>query len=371
MRKEILITGGAGFIGSHLANELLAHGHRIRIFDNLTPQVHGASRSRPDYLSAEADLRIGDIRDPDAVRSALEDIQVVFHFAARVGVGQSMYETAEYSSVNSYGTAVLLEQLVERGVEKLVVASSMSVYGEGLYRASDGRIVPAMERTQDQLRAGDWEVRSAEGETLEPLPTAETKPPNLNSVYALSKYDQEQMCLIMGRAYGIQTLALRFWNAYGPYQALSNPYTGVIANFAARLMNGNPPLINEDGLQQRDFVSVYDVARACRLAMESNADQQIFNIASGQAMTVLELAGHVARAIGRKHIEPEVTGRYRAGDIRHCFADISRARRILGYEPVVPLQAGLSDLALWLSGQKASDHVLQSRAELAQRGLMV
>jgi dTDP-L-rhamnose 4-epimerase len=206
---------------------------------------------------------------------------------------------------------------------------------------------------------------------LTPQPTPETKPASLNSIYALSKYDQEQMCLMIGRAYDIPAVALRFFNIFGPHQALSNPYTGVLAIFAARLLNGRAPLINEDGRQQRDFVSVYDVARACRLALEvEQAGGEVFNIASGNQYTILELGHRIARALG-KNIEPEITGQYRAGDIRHCFADISKARKLLGYQPLVTLEAGLEDLANWLEGQIAHDRVAESRTELAARGLMV
>lgn len=371
MHKQILITGGAGFIGSHLANELLEYGYRVRVLDNLCPQVHGPDARRPSYLNSEVELQVGDVRDPSAVRRALRDVDAVYHFVAAVGVGQSMYEIAEYTSINNLGTAVLLEALLKKRVERLIVASSMSLYGEGLYQDSAGRITAAAARTIDQIRAGDWEVRDEAGNVLTPLPTPETKPPSLNSVYALNKYDQEQLCLMIGRAYNMPVVALRFFNIFGPYQALSNPYTGVLAIFASRLLNGRAPLINEDGLQKRDFVSVYDVARACRLALETEAaGGEVFNIASGNQYTILELGNRIARALGRD-IEPELTGKYRAGDIRHCFADITKAKEILGYVPRIQLEEGLQDLAAWLEGQVACDRVAESRNELAARGLMV
>ena len=372
MAKQVLITGGAGFIGSHLAVELLRHGYRVRVLDSLIPQVHGPGHRRPAYLDPEVELQVGDVRDPIALRQALMGVDIVYHFAARVGVGQSMYEMAEYMSVNTQGTAVLLEQLVQRPVERVIVASSMSIYGEGLYQTASGEIKPAVDRTLTQLRAGDWEVKSAEGEPLTPIATPEWKTPSLSSVYALSKYDQEQMCMVVGRAYGIPTVVMRFFNAYGPNQALSNPYTGVLAIFASRLLNGNAPLVNEDGLQHRDFVSVYDVARACRLAQEKpEAAYQTFNVGGGKIYTVLEVAKKVTQALGKDRLKPEITGKYRAGDIRHCFADISHARKVLGFEPKVSLKKGLVDLAEWLSTQSASDRVMESRNELAQRGLMV
>ena len=372
MAKNVLITGGAGFIGSHLANELLKHGYRVRVLDNLCPQVHGPERRRPAYLNPEVELQVGDVRDPAAVHLALHGIDSVFHFVAVVGVGQSMYEIAEYTNVNNLGTAVLLEGLLKhKSIQKLLVASSMSIYGEGLYKDAKGRICTAVDRTLQQVKAQDWEVRNEAGDTLTPVATPESKTPSLASVYALSKYDQEQMCLMIGRAYQIPTVALRFFNIFGPNQALSNPYTGVLAIFASRLLNNRAPLINEDGYQKRDFVSVYDVARACRLALETKAaDGQVFNVASGNQYTVRQLGQRIAQVLG-KEIEPEITGKFRAGDIRHCFADISRAREVLGYEPKVGLEEGLVDLAAWLEGQIASDRVAESRNELAARGLMV
>jgi dTDP-L-rhamnose 4-epimerase len=370
MGQSILITGGAGFIGSHLSNELLNRGYRVRVLDNLCPQVHGPDRERPAYLNSEVELHVGDVRDPEAVRRALKGVDAVYHFVAAVGVGQSMYEIAEYTSVNNLGTAVLLEALLKHRVQRLIVASSMSIYGEGLYRRVDGTVTMG-ERSIHQVRAGEWELHDETGSPLTPVPTPEWKAPALPSVYALSKYDQERMCLMIGKAYDIEAVALRFFNIYGPYQALSNPYTGVLAIFASRLLNGNAPLINEDGNQLRDFVSVYDVARACRLALEVNAaDGHVFNVASGEQIRIKDLADRIATILG-KRVRPEVTGKYRAGDIRHCFADITQARKVLGYEPAVALEHGLEDLAEWLEGQIAYDRVAESRAELAARGLMV
>jgi dTDP-L-rhamnose 4-epimerase len=372
MAKNILITGGAGFIGSHLADALLAEGHHVRVLDNLTPQVHGEGAKRPSYLHEDVDLHVGDVRDPAACRRALLDVDVVYHFAARVGVGQSMYEIAEYTDVNNRGTAVLLEALSQRPIERLVVASSMSIYGEGLYTDPAGRLVHDAERTVDRLKNGEWEVAGPDGKPLSPVPTPESKRPAIASVYALGKYDQERMCLIVGGAYGIPTVALRFFNVYGPRQALSNPYTGVLAIFASRLLNDRSPLINEDGRQRRDFVNVKDVANACRLALHApGAAGQVFNIGSGHAYDVLEIAERVAAAVGKRAIKPEVTGKYRVGDIRHCYADISRAREILGYQPGVTLEAGLAELAAWLEGQAAEDRVEAARAELSQRGLAI
>jgi dTDP-L-rhamnose 4-epimerase len=372
MSKHVLITGGAGFIGSHLADELLDHGYRVRALDILSPQVHGADRKRPDYLDPEVELITGDVRDPEVVRRALRDIDAVYHLAAAVGVGQSMYAIEHYTSSNNVGTAVLLEALIERPVERLVVASSMSLYGEGLYRASDGTVDAGVHRILTQLQAGDWEVHDVRGEPLTPMATPETKTPCPASVYALSKYDQEQLCLMVGQAYKIPTVALRFFNVFGPRQALSNPYTGVLAIFTSRLLNSQAPLIYEDGHQQRDFVSVYDVVQACRLALAvPEAAGRVFNVGSGCHHTVRIIAECIAAVLGKEHIQPQITGRYRVGDIRHCFADITRARQVLGYDPRVTLDEGLIEFAAWVEGQMSFDGCSQAYAELQARGLTI
>ena len=372
MSKKILITGGAGFVGSHLADDLLARGYKVRALDSLVSQVHGSSKRRPSYLSKEVELVVGDIRDPKVVRRALSGIDYVAHLAAMVGVGQSMYEIEHYTCANGTGTAVLLEALVEHPVERLIVASSMSIYGEGLYRTPGGECIAGAERTADQIKRRDWEVRSIDGTSLIPMRTPETKCPALPSVYAISKYQQERLCMVVGQTYNIPTVALRFFNIFGKRQALSNPYTGVLAIFASRFLNNRPPLINEDGLQRRDFVSVHDVAQACRLALEvPGAAGHVFNVGSGVPHTILEVANKMARALGKEHIEPEITGRYRKGDIRNCFADISLARRVLGYQPCVTLEDGLIDLAEWLESQTATDRVVEASMELASRGLTV
>ncbi|HVA92944.1 MAG TPA: NAD-dependent epimerase/dehydratase family protein [Chloroflexota bacterium] len=379
---RVLITGGAGFIGSHVADDLLDHGYAVRVLDCLTPQVHGdagdGSSPRPAYLHGDVELLIGDVRDLDAVRHALAGVDLVCHLAAAVGVGQSMYQVAHYAHTNAVGTAVLLEALTRRPVRRLVVASSMSVYGEGLYARGDGGLVDDAERGAESLRRGDWEPRDREGRPLRPLPTPESKRPSLQSVYALSKFDQERLCLLIGRAYGISTVALRFFNTYGPRQALSNPYTGVLAIFAARLLAGDPPLIYEDGLQRRDFVSVRDVARACRLALESqNLSPEpmdaVFNIGSGERHTVLDVTQRLAAALGSPVI-PRVEGTYRAGDIRHCYADITRARERLAYHPEVSLAEGMAELVAWLAehgDREAHGGLENAQAELATRGLVI
>jgi dTDP-L-rhamnose 4-epimerase len=369
MSERILITGGAGFIGSHLARRLLQEGHEVRALDRLDPQVH-PERERPAYLDEEVELIKGDVRDPAAVAEAVDGVDAVVHLAARVGVGQSMYEIADYCSVNTVGTGVLLEALLENPVGRLVVASSMSVYGEGLYRDADGEVAEAVERDRAQLECGEWEPSARDGRSLTPEPTPESKHPSLCSVYALNKYDQERMCLLFGSSYDVPTTALRFFNGYGPDHALSNPYTGVLAIFGGRLLNGRPPLIFEDGEQRRDFVSVHDVARACALALERDtAAGCAVNVGSGESITVREIAERLARVTDRTGIEPQVTGKYRVGDIRHCFADIALAREVLGYEPQIALDDGMAELAEWLEGQTAEDRVESAHGELAARGL--
>jgi dTDP-L-rhamnose 4-epimerase len=313
---------------------------------------------------------VGDVRDNEALEEALSGVDAVYHFVALVGVGQSMYQISEYTSVNNVGTATLLEQLVKRPVDKLIVASSMSVYGEGLYLSPDGQRYDQAIRGADQLKAHQWEMTTPDGLPLRPIATPESKQPSLASVYALSKYDQEQMCLIVGRAYGIPTVALRFFNVYGPHQSLSNPYTGVLAIFGSRLLNEKKPIIFEDGQQLRDFVSVYDIAQACRLALEKDgAKDNVFNIGSGETVTVASIAERLAKVMG-KQIEPEISGKYRVGDIRHCFPDITRAREVLGYKPTYKLERGMHELAAWLDRQTADDRFGEMRAELAARGLV-
>jgi dTDP-L-rhamnose 4-epimerase len=363
LAESVLITGGAGFIGSHLADELVAAGYRVRVLDSLVEQVHDGAE-RPDYLNADVELIPGDVRNGDVVRGAVDGIDAVVHLAARVGVGQSMYEPAEYASVNSFGTAVLLEALLDHPVRKLVVASSMSIYGEGAYEPP-----AAVERSREQLERAEWEPRGPGGEELEPVPTPESKQPSLASVYALTKYDQERMGLLYGAAYDVPAVALRFFNVYGPRQALSNPYTGVLAIFAARLLNNRPPVVYEDGGQRRDFVHVTDVARACRLALERDgADGRAVNVGSGRSASVLEIGHELARGLG-KEIEPELPGSFRAGDIRNCFADVSLARELLDFEAKVSLEDGLAELTAWLETQTTPDRFDQAAAELAEKGL--
>lgn len=369
MGDSVLITGGAGFLGRHVAQALLDKGHRVRALDSLIEQVH-PTRTRPDGLPGDVELIFGDIRDPAAVLGALKGVDKVIHLAAEVGVGQSMYAVDRYTSVNEYGTAVLMQQLIERPVERVVVASSMSIYGEGLYRAADGSILDDVVRGP-RNSDGSWDPLDSSGAPLVPLPTPETKQPALKSVYAINKFVQERLTLTLTAQYGMQGVALRLWNIYGPGQALSNPYTGVLAIFASRIANGQSPMVFEDGEQRRDFVHVADVARAFMLALERpEADGQVFNIGSGEDRTINEVARLQARSMGRADLEPHITQQARAGDIRHNIPDLSKARDQLGYRPVEDFSAGLEELAEWVGHQEAEDRVGEARRELEMRGLV-
>jgi dTDP-L-rhamnose 4-epimerase len=368
---NILVTGGAGFIGSHLVDALVERGHRVRVLDALISQVHGDGG--PRYLNPAAEFIQGDVCDAEVVRKALQDIDVVLHKAAEVGVGQSMYEIVRYVRANDLGTAVLLEELSRAGksIRKLIVASSMSIYGEGAYQCSKcGKINPQL-RSVEQLLAREWDFSCPNcGAALSPIPTDEDKPLFPSSVYAISKQDQEQYCLNVGRAYNIPTVALRYFNVYGTRQALSNPYTGVCAIFSGRLLNDQAPMIFEDGEQTRDFVHISDIVQANLLALESDAANfGTFNIGTGRAISIREITRMLSTHLG-KNIEPEIVGKYREGDIRHCVADISRARAQLGYEPRVSLDQGIPELIDWVKKQQAETDSKKATAELEQRQLV-
>ena len=370
MSDSILITGGAGFIGRYVARALLQRGHRVRVLDSLIEQVHG-DRTRPDGLDPEVEVVIGDVRDEAIVLKSLNGIDKVVHLAAEVGVGQSMYAVDRYVSVNDYGTAVLFQQLIDSPVKRVVVASSMSIYGEGLYRASDGSIVEDAVRKPRTRPDEPWDPLGPDGKPLVPVATPEWKRPTLASVYALTKYVQERLTLTLAPAYGMEPVALRLWNVYGPGQALSNPYTGVLAIFSSRLHNGQPPMIFEDGHQRRDFVHVEDVAQAFVLALEhENAPGQVYNVGSGKDRSVREVAQLLADAMDHPGLEPEITGKARIGDIRHCIADISKIRDELAYEPRRDFSAGLAELAAWVAKQDAKDRIQEARKELEMRGLV-
>ena len=370
---KVLVTGGAGFIGSHLGDRLLLAGHTVRALDSLDPQVHSSS-ARPDYLDPAVELIVGDIRDRSAVSRALQGIDAVVHLSAAVGVGQSMYEIERYTSINALGAAVLLEQVLERrdSVQKVLVASSMSIYGEGQYRnprSGESGIAPGLRPPVD-LDARQWEVLGEDGLPLEPEPTSESKPLRPTSIYAIGKRDHEEMVLAVGAAYGIPSVALRLFNVYGERQSLSNPYTGVAAIFASRLLNNRPALVFEDGKQTRDFIDVRDVARCCEFALVSDrADGQTVNVGTGVPTSVTTVARVIADGLDRA-IEPEVLQQYRAGDIRHCYADTTLAEHLLDFRADISFERGMNDLLPWLEVQEARDEVDAAKAALIARGLV-
>jgi dTDP-L-rhamnose 4-epimerase len=369
---RVLVTGGAGFIGSHTIDYLLERGHSVSVLDALIPQVHGKERRRPGYLDHRAELVIGRVEDPVVVARALEDVESVIHLASAVGVGQSMYQIVDYCTTNVLGTATLLQAVVNsrRNLKSVIVASSMSAYGEGRYRAANGLLVNPGLRSEVKMAACDWDFRDDGGKMLQPVPTDEDKPLNPTSIYAVNKRDQEEMCLTIGGAYDIPTTALRFFNVYGSRQALSNPYTGVAAIFCARLLSDRPPLIFEDGLQKRDFVHVHDVARAIVSAAEKPVPGAAINIGSGEAVSVIEIAETLAFEM-KKSIQPRFVCKYRRGDIRNCFADISKARRLLCWEPSKNFRQGVLELIDWVQSQMdVQDRVDSAWSELQVRGLL-
>ena len=371
MAMNVLVTGGAGFVGSHTADALLRHGDHVRVFDNLSPQVH--PNGLPPYLTSEIEFVKGDVRDLAAVTRAVRGMDVIYHFAAAVGVGQSMYEIADYAAVNVQGTANLLQAILNTRMhpKKLVVASSMSIYGEGRYLCPQCGEVEPQARGLSQLKKQDWEIHCPQcGGIVTPIPTDEAKPQQCTSIYALSKKMQEDMVLLFGQTYSVPAVAFRYFNIYGTRQSLSNPYTGVAAIFASRLLNGNPPLLFEDGAQLRDFVSVHDIVQANLLALESShADGMAMNVGSGKQISVSEVATHIASALGTTTASA-ITGKYRAGDIRHCFADTSLISQVLGYRPRVNFREGVNELVQWLRSQEAEDQAEEAFEHLTTRGLV-
>lgn len=374
MSKKILVTGGAGFIGTHLVNELLKKGHAVTVFDNLDPQVHGQNPDLNAFKNKDFAFIKGDVRDRDSLLEVIKDSEIIFHEAAIVGVGQSMYEVARYTDHNVMGTAVLLDILAneKHSVEKLLVASSMSIYGEGKYHCEKCGVVNPKLRSISQLKNSDWEMKCPFcGFAVEKMPADEEKPLFPTSVYAISKRDQEEMCLTVGRAYSIPTVALRYFNVYGPGQALSNPYTGVAAIFSSRLINNHQPYIFEDGLQSRDFTHVSDIVQANILAMErEEANYDMFNVGTGRSSSVLEVAKTLIKELDVS-IEPDVVNRYREGDIRHCYGDITKIRKKLGYEPKVSFEEGVHDLVEWVREQEVVDQFDKTNKELSEKGLVL
>lgn len=369
---DVLVTGGAGFIGSFLVDELMRRGHAVTIFDSLDPQVHPAG-SLPGYMNPEARFVQGDVRDYDALCTVACEAEVIFHKAATVGVGQSQYEIKRYVDTNTGGTANLLDILVNHRhrVRKLIVAASMSSYGEGMYECD--RCGPARPplRPEAQMEQGDWELRCSQcTATVRPIPTTEGAFQYGNSIYALTKRDQEEMVLNIGRTYRLPVVALRYFNVYGPRQALSNPYTGVMAIFLSRIKHDRAPVIYEDGLQMRDFVSVHDIVQANILAMERDeANYETFNVGSGQPRTIRSVAETIAALTG-KAIKSDITGQFRKGDIRHCFSDIKKIQQRLGFRPSISYEAGLAELIAWSANADAEDRFEIATAELKAKGLV-
>lgn len=376
--SPILITGGAGFIGSHLVDALVDRGERVRVLDDLASQVHGENQRQPalirDHVRAgRVEFLQGDIRNPTMVREALAGVKAVFHLAAAVGVGQSMYRISDYVSTNTQGTAVLLEAIVQNRlpIEKLVVASSMSVYGEGQYRCEEHGLVNPPLRSETQFEAGNWAMHCPScDQVVEPVPTDEDKDLRPTSVYAITKRDHEELCLTVGDAYEIPTVALRYFNVYGPRQSLDNPYTGVAAIFTSRLKNGNHPLVFEDGHQSRDFIHVSDIVRANLLALDKEeTNGRVYNVGTGRRLNLREMVSALRDRLGGP--EPKFTGTFRKGDIRHCYADISRFREDAGFEPEVSFEEGIADLSEWADDQDAKDRVTEATQELETAGLTV
>lgn len=369
---KILVTGGAGFIGSFLVDKLIKDGHNVVIYDNLEFQVHQGKK--PAYLNKDAKFIKADVRDKEKLDTALKSIDVVFHEAAMVGVGQSMYEIIKYTSVNDLGSATLLDLVVNKHrdhIKKMVIAASMSEYGEGLYKCKKcGKVKPDL-REETDLKNRIWEPNcSICHNPLSPIPTDEKTPLSCNSVYAINKRTQEDLFLTVGKAFSIPTVALRYFNVYGPRQSLSNPYTGVAAIFISRIKAGNQPFIFEDGLQSRDFVSVHDIVSAnIKVMNDKRADYQIFNIGSGDKISVIDLAELIIKVFGSK-LKAKITHQFRKGDIRHCFADISKIKNTLGWKPKNDLMDGMKELIDWSHKEKSADLFNQANKILKSKGVI-
>ncbi len=373
--RDVLVTGGAGYIGSHLVDALVARDYRVTVLDNLDPQVH-RSGTWPSYANAKARYVKGDVRDRAVFEPLVLASQAVVHFGAAVSIGQSMYQIDRYVDVNTRGTALLLDILVntKHTVEKVLVASSIGVYGEGAYRcATHGIVAPAI-RPEQQLAARDWEQHCPQcGTHVKPVPTPEDKALYRDNIYSMTKYHQEEMVLLIGKTYGIPSVAPRFFNVYGPRQSLSNPYAGVAAIWLSRLLNGRQPIVFEDGGQLRDFVSIHDAVDCLVLMLENpGADYLPVNVGSGQTITILEIAALLGRLLGSS-IEPQITQTGRKFDIRHNTADIACARRTLGFAPKVTLDQGFTELIAWAqtTPDVAVDFFDRALQELQDKGLLV
>ncbi|MFC1522192.1 SDR family NAD(P)-dependent oxidoreductase [Elusimicrobiota bacterium] len=379
---KVLVTGGAGFIGSHLAKELLSQNHKVVILDNLDKQVHQDKNkavkdieSMPAFKKGDLKFIKGDVTNYSDVKTAVHGCDAIAHLAATVGVGQSMYEIAYYTHSNITGTGMLYEVLIKEKIrlKKVVVASSMSAYGEGLYACDSCKgSFRGWNRPEEDLKQGKWDLSCPACETpLKPVPVPETEPFHSTSVYAISKRDTEEIALMLGKAHDIPTIALRFFNVYGPGQSLSNPYTGVMAIFLSRVLNDKNPVVYEDGRQSRDFINVKDIASAIRASLESDLNNEMFNVGNGKALEIKEIADMSIKATGKQgSLVPEIKGLWRPGDTRHCFADTAKITKMLDWHPKISLQKGMEELAQWTKNTSACDSFAKATDELASYGLL-
>ena len=372
MPENILVTGGAGFIGSFLVDKLVTLGHNVRILDNLDPQVHDDGK-KPDYLNRDAEFIPGSVLDENIFKKALENIDVVFHMASSVGVGQSQYEIYKYTNVNCGGTALLWNIIIKERlkIQKVIVPGSMTGFGEGLSKCEECGIVKPSIRNENEIKSSDFRCICPHCKRpVNPVATPSSTSMSPGSVYAISKKYQEDLTLNMGKTYNIPSVVLRYFNVYGPRQSLSNPYTGVSAIFISRIKNGRNPVVYEDGLQTRDFISVHDVVDANIKVMEEGVlDYKALNLGSGIPVNIKELANNLIGLL-KSDVKAEITGKFRKGDIRHCFADREEIIRELNFIPKINLEQGMLELAKWSEGQIADDKFETATAELKAKKLL-
>ena len=372
MAEKVLITGGAGFIGLGTANRLISLGYDVRVFDNLNKQIHPDPRESLSRLDPKVELICGDVRDRAALQAALEGVEVVYHFAAETGVGQSMYEIERYSEVTIQGTAVLCDCIIKkRGrIKKIILSSSRAVYGEGQYRCKNCSIVYPEPRSSAQLNASNWDSVCPQcGAEITPVPCQETSPCHPISIYGITKKVQEDLLNIVSKTYKIQVVILRYFNVFGGGQCVSNPYTGVLSIFTSRMLLNKDIEIYEDGQMQRDFVSIQEVVNSNVKALElGNSGMLILNVGSGKPRTIMQLAECLKKEINSKS-SINMTGRYRIGDIRHCFADISKTNDFIGQLQKDSFKQGIKDLVNWIRNKKITAPLEQSITELSDYAL--
>jgi dTDP-L-rhamnose 4-epimerase len=373
--RNILITGGAGFIGTRLASRLLEQGHSVTLLDNFSRQIHGDMTELPPVLNGKVRLIRGDVRDAAVWEKAVQGHQVIVNFAAETGTGQSMYEVTKYEQVNLAGTALLYDLLArtpKHGVERIVAASSRAIYGEGAYTCSEHNLVYPKPSTSAEKKLGHFDpVCPICGLPSKSVPTPESAPFQPSSFYGLTKQVQEQMTLLFGEVLEIPSFALRYQNVYGPGQSLKNPYTGILAIFSNLARVGADINIFEDGEESRDFVYIDDVVAATVTCVNSPATQsQAVNVGSGERITVMQVAQAINDYFGGKS-KVRVNGAFREGDIRHGLADLTRASSLLGYEPKTGFTVGLRNFLAWAEKSEPElDGYERSLAELRQKGLM-